>query len=328
MMTFVNVTIDQWELMRPLTSGIAKCREGSPMPLTFSAAQTVAMNEVYLAFQIKSDNTPWLAVGLIAVIAGVIAWGLWMTFIGSRQTKIRGQALTGTARVLGVKTRGAVGDAVQGAQRVVCRIRLSVEVPGREPYEATARQNFRPRTLDAIHVGRTVAVQVDAGNPQRVRIDLSRPPEAGSASMQTVFNAPPVVSFNQSSWSPQTGWSGSPPSGDIADQLKTVFGNPFISAADLLATGQRVPAVLKSFAPTGTTARSLGRTASRPELIDAPHYMLEVELHFPHLAPMTGRAVQAVPVSQVPNLAIGLQLTCAVDPADPTHRFVVDWAGI
>src|SRR5690349_2718558 len=57
MMTFVNVTIDQWELMRSLTSGIAKCREGSPMPLTFSAAQTVAMNEVYLAFQIKSDNT-------------------------------------------------------------------------------------------------------------------------------------------------------------------------------------------------------------------------------------------------------------------------------
>jgi hypothetical protein len=36
--------------------------------------------------------------------------------------------------------------------------------------------------------------------------------------------------------------------------------------------------VLKSFAATGTTPRSLGRTPSRPELIDAPHYILEVEL--------------------------------------------------
>ena len=123
----------------------------------------------------------------------------------------------------------------------------------------------------------------------------------------------------------------------MADKLKTLLDGafqqnagsaPVISAADLLATGQRVPAVLKSFAPTGTTPRSLGRTPSRPELVDAPHYTLEVELHFPHLAPMAGRAVQPVPVSQVPNLAIGLQLTCAVDQADPSHRFVVDWAGI
>jgi hypothetical protein len=98
-----------------------------------------------------------------------------------------------------------------------------------------------------------------------------------------------------------------------------------LSAAGLLASGQRVPAALKSFAATGTTPRSLGRTPSRPELIDAPHYMLEVELHFPNLAPITARAVQPVPIAHVPSLAIGLSLTCAVDPADPSHRFVVDW---
>ena len=42
-----------------------------------------------------------------------------------------------------------------------------------------------------------------------------------------------------------------------------------LSAAQLLATGQRVAAALKSFSPTGKTPRSLGRTPSRPELIDA-----------------------------------------------------------
>src|SRR5262249_34549805 len=100
---------------------------------------------------------------------------------------------------------------------------------------------------------------------------------------------------------------------------------PVISAAALLASGQRVPAVLKSFAATGTTPRSLGRTPSRPELIDAPHYMLEVELHFPNLSPVDARAVQPVPAAEGPNLAIGRKLTCAVDPADPARRFVVDW---
>jgi hypothetical protein len=52
---------------------------------------------------------------------------------------------------------------------------------------------------------------------------------------------------------------------------------------------------------------------------------LEVELHFPNLAPVTARAIQPVPLSQVPNLAIGLKLDCVVDPADPSRRFVVDW---
>lgn len=100
---------------------------------------------------------------------------------------------------------------------------------------------------------------------------------------------------------------------------------PVVSAADLLAAGQRVAGVLKSFADTGTTPRSLGRTPSRPEFIDAPRYMLVVDLQFPNLAPVEGRNTQVVPRAQVPNLAIGLKLPCVVDPADPGRLFVVDW---
>jgi len=330
MMTFVNVTIDQWE--HSSSSQPRNVRECSLMQPAPSAPHTAAMNVFYLATSYKTDAPWWVVVMLAVLTVGTfvaIAWGLYMTFIGSRETKIRGQALSGTAEVLEVKTRGAVGDPMQGGQRAICRILLSVQIPGREPYEATARQNFPPRVLDTIHVGRIVAVQVDANDPQRVRIDVSRP-----ATPEGVFNMPPVVNVTKSSWSPESGWSGSPPPEGIPDQLTAALGDvfqqsagsaPVISAADLLATGQRVPAALKSFAPTGTTPRSLGRTPSRPELIDAPHYMLEVELHFPNLAPITARAVQSVPVHQVPNLAIGRQLTCAVDSADPSHRFVVDW---
>lgn len=82
--------------------------------------------------------------------------------------------------------------------------------------------------------------------------------------------------------------------------------------------------LLKSFAATGTTPRSLGRTPSRPEFIDAPHYPVEVELH-PNWALVTAHAVQPVPVSQVSHLAIGVKLPCAVDQADTSRRFVVEW---
>ena len=68
-----------------------------------------------------------------------------------------------------------------------------------------------------------------------------------------------------------------------------------------------------------------GRTPNMPDLIDAPHYILEVELHFPNLASIAARAVQPVLIAQAPNLAIGLPPMCAVDPADPLRRFVVDW---
>ncbi len=95
---------------------------------------------------------------------------------------------------------------------------------------------------------------------------------------------------------------------------------------DLLATGQRVGGVLRSFSATGgMTLRMLGQASSRPDMIDAPMYMLDIELHFPNLAPIMGRHLLPVPLAQVPNLAVGRQLTCAVDPADPKHRCVVDW---
>jgi hypothetical protein len=124
------------------------------------------------------------------------------------------------------------------------------------------------------------------------------------------------------------GW---PSSREIAQPygLPSNFGGPgpVRSAPDLLASGQRASGALKSFAATGMTPRSLGRTPSRPELIDAPYYQLEVELHLPNLAPVIGRSLSPVPPAQVPNLSIGLQLPCIVDQANTAH-FVVDWDAI
>lgn len=258
------------------------------------------------AFELKSTDTPWWVLLIALFVIGVIVYGLWMTFIGSRETKIRGSALTGTAQVLSVKTLGAVGDPMQGSQRAVGRIRLRVQIPGQEPYEATAHQNFRQWSLDALQIGRTVAVRVDAANPQKVRIDLSRP--ATAAGLADQIGAALAEQFRQT---------------PVSDQHAAQ--PPVMSAADLLASGQRMTAVLTSFAPTGTTPRSLGRTPSKPEFMDAPHYRLTVSLQVPNLPPMPAQAIQPVPPVWVPKLAIGLRLVCAVGPADPTHLVVVDW---
>ena len=75
-----------------------------------------------------------------------------------------------------------------------------------------------------------------------------------------------------------------PAQGDPANPMNAIAGQVH-SAAALLASGQRVTGALKSFAPAGTTPRSLGRTPSRPELLDAPHYKLVIELHFPEPGP-------------------------------------------
>jgi hypothetical protein len=189
--------------------------------------------------------------------------------------------------------------------KTMCLFELMVQIPGRPPYEVTIRQAFLPFLLySELQPGTTVAVEVDSSNPQNVRIvpvPTQRPPQTQSPIR------PPTVAEQANAYQQNPG------------------AVPTLSLADILASGQRVRGVLKSFADTGTTARSVGITTSRPELLDAPRYMLEVQLHFPNLAPVTGRAVQPVPQDQVPALAVGRELTCAVDPGNLPHRFAVDW---
>jgi hypothetical protein len=247
----------------------------------------------------------------LAILGIVLAFGtpaipvaLWWMF---RQPKFRGPALSGTAQVLSLRRIGsmAVNSLVP---QIMCRIGLGVNVPGHDPYQVKIWKGWAPWAMDAIQPGRTVPVQVDSTNPKKLRIESGRPstPRVGSFSANAPAQGIPVDQFVQS---------------------HGVGMGAVRSAADLLASGQRVTGALKSFAPTGATPASLGRTTSRPELADAPYYKLVIELHFPNLAPIEARTLQPVPPAQVPNLAIGLQLPCAVDPANP-QACVVDWDAV
>jgi hypothetical protein len=244
------------------------------------------------------------AVGTLVLVLTVGTTAIPLTFWWMfRKPKFRGHPVVGSAQVLSLRRIGsmAVNSLVP---QIMCRIGLRVDVLGREPYDVKIWNGWAPWAMDAIQPGRTVGVEVDSADPKRIRI--GSPSAAGMGSSFTKVATP----------------------GEPAGPVRAQMGAGLVrSAAELLASGQRVSGALKSFAPTGTTPRSLGRTPSRPELADAPHYNLVIELHFPNLAPIDARTLQPVPLDQVPNLAIGLALPCAVDPANP-QACVVDWDAI
>jgi hypothetical protein len=261
----------------------------------------------------------WMLVGLavfLIVLFGAIGYIYVVLSKKVRDPQIKGPALIGTGRVLSIE-QTALGRNVGTIEHYGCRIALSVQLPGRAPYDVTIVQYLNLTQIPAVQPGNTLAVKVDSTNPQVVLIDSDSSQPA--TNQPAGSGAPPTLAQMAASGSPAT-------VAQMAEAFKQNPGAvPTTSGAALLASGQRVPGVLKSFVATGATPRSLGQTPSRPELIDAPLYVFEVELQFPNMAPVDGRNTQLVPPAQLPNLAIGLPLTCAVDPANPSLRFVVDW---
>lgn len=241
---------------------------------------------------------PVLSWGIPALVTVLVAVSCYRI----RKPRFAGGALTGTARILSVHSTGTTIN-----DRYVCKITLSVEIPGRERYEATVRQAIPRISMAVIQPGLIVGVRVDSTRPQQVRIEF------GGTVRRTAITGPPSVAALAAAYNEHKQRHGG-------------ASGRWASAVQLLASGQRIPGVLRSFAATGNTLRGLGRDATAmPELLDAPQFVIEMELRLPHLAPIVGRSVQSIPDEHVPYLAAGLELPCAVDPSDPAHRFVVDW---
>lgn len=115
----------------------------------------------------------WLEVILIplfeyGVPIGLVALGVCL-LIRTVRIPMRGPTWAGTGQILSLeRLRFAMGKPY--------RIALRVQIPGREPYDVTIRQNLEPRVLAlAVATGMTIPVQVQAANPQNVRLDLGRP---------------------------------------------------------------------------------------------------------------------------------------------------------
>jgi hypothetical protein len=111
--------------------------------------------------------------------------------------------------------------------------------------------------------------------------------------------------------------------GDIAAAASSNLGQVQRgSAAELLASGQRMTAVLREFSPTGKTVGD-----SNPAAVDPsdPVYVFKMELPIAGGSPLEAVCLNRVPTGKVTELGLGQQLNVAVNPANPTREVAIDW---
>ena len=116
---------------------------------------------------------PWIWVFPVGIVCLAIAVQLWRSRTefrtGTRTNPIKGPALTGTAQVTGMTQ-----DTASGGEW--CRIELRVYLADGEPYDVSTRQAVSTEQFCRFRGGGgTVAVQVDATNPDTVWIDFTAP---------------------------------------------------------------------------------------------------------------------------------------------------------
>jgi len=87
-----------------------------------------------------------------------------------RNPEIRGPALTGTAWVLSVEQAPGSNE-----YSLALQIGLRVEIPGHQPYLVEVKRRVEIIHVSRVQPGATFPVQVDAANPQNVRIDFNQP---------------------------------------------------------------------------------------------------------------------------------------------------------
>ena len=94
------------------------------------------------------------------------------------------------------------------------------------------------------------------------------------------------------------------------------------SAAELLASGQRMTAVLREFSASGKTVGDIDPTQPDPK---DPVYVIKAELPIEGASPIEATFMNRVPVAKVASLSLGAHLNVAVNPADPSHQVTIDW---
>lgn len=95
------------------------------------------------------------------------------------------------------------------------------------------------------------------------------------------------------------------------------------SAADLLASGQRMTAVLREFSPSGKTVGDLNPALPDPS---DPVYVFKAELPIDGSSPIEAVFMNRVPEAKVASLRLGAHLNVAVNPANPSREVTIDWA--
>lgn len=249
-----------------------------------------------------------IASAVFSIVIIVVVFKYASSMMGD--SKVLDAGVPGQGMVMSLEPTGTVINDMY----YVCNIGLRVQLPAQAPYDVMIKQSVPLHAMGRVDPGKTVAVKVDPQDRTKVAIDWNVVVTAG----------------------PPAGAVMDPSAGTIAGAVASAGGAAalaqqgmvFSSTTDLLESGQRVLGVLTEYADTGNTPRSLGATPSRPEFADDPMYAVTLQLHVANTAPIEAKVVHRVPRAQVPNLSMGMQLNCAVDPSNPTRNVAIDWGDI
>src|SRR5689334_73374 len=249
-----------------------------------------------------------IASALFSIVLIVVVFKYASNMMGD--SKVLDAGVPGQGVVMSLQPTGTVINDMY----YVCNIGLRVSLPAQAPYDVMIKQSVPLHAMGRVDPGKTVAVKVDPIDRTKVAIDWNVVVTGGPAGAPAMDPSAGMIAGAVASAGGAAG---------LAQQGITVS-----STVDLLRSGQRVLGVLTEYADTGNTPRSLGLTPSRPEFLDDPMYAVTLQLHVSNTTPIEAKVVQRVPRAQVPNLAMGQQLNCAVDPSNPTRNVAIDWGDI
>lgn len=176
---------------------------------------------------------------------------------------------------------------------------------GSGPFEVTTRGQVQFSVIGKLQPGDTITVRYDPEDHENYEVvgewEFSGARAAGGEANVDSASAGDIAAAVQA-----TGETG---------QKK--------SAAELLATGQRMTAVLREFSPSGKTVGELDPSLPGP---NDPVYVIKAELPIDGSTPIETVFMNRVPEGKVADLRLGAHMTVAVNPANPAHEVTIDWA--
>ena len=172
---------------------------------------------------------------------------------------------------------------------------------GSGPFEVTTRGQVQFSVVGKLQPGDTIMVRYDPEDHENFEV---------------------VGEWEFSSGGAEASLDGAS-AGDIAAAVQaTGETGQKQSAAALLASGQRMTAVLREFSPSGKTVGELDPSLPDP---NDPVYVIKAELLIDGSSPIETVFMNRVPEAKVASLRLGAHMTVAVNPANPSHEVTIDW---
>lgn len=176
---------------------------------------------------------------------------------------------------------------------------------GSGPFDVTTRGQVQFSVIGKLQTGDTITVRYDPDDHQNFEV-------VGEWEFTTGGAGGGEASLDSAS------------AGDIAAAVQaTGDTGQKKSAAELLASGQRMTAVLREFSASGKTVGDLNPSLPDP---NDPVYVMKAELPIDGSSPIESVFMNRVPEAKVESLRLGAHLNVAVNPANPSHEVTIDWA--